>query len=366
MSKSETVIHLSPASFDERERTLVEAGPLRANVFRYPTGVAAVRLRSDVGSVVVLPFQGQHVWSAEMLGRDLKMRTMVEMPRPTTDFLATFGGFLQHCGLSGVGAPGPGDSHPLHGELPNAPLDAAWLTLGEDARGTYLGIGGRVRLTRAFGYDHVAEPSLRLYAGSSVFWVRMAVTNLKQSPLELMYLMHINFKPIDRARLVYSARATPEHVRVRTSIPSHIKPGPGYAEFLETLKHHPTKHHLLEPGLPFDPEVVFAIDYLADDKGWAHSLLVHPEGGADYVTHRPHELPRFARWICRTADQDALGFEPGTSGVEGYSVEKARGAYKTLAAGEAFQCEVGIGALAEAEAARVREKITRIVGAEHA
>ncbi len=123
---------------------------------------------------------------------------------------------------------------------------------------------------------------------------------------------------------------------------------------------------MLEPGLPFDPEVVFAIDYLADDKGWAHSLLVHPSGVADYVTHRPDQLPRFTRWICRTADQDALGFEPGTTGVEGATVEKGRGAYKALGPGETFRCEIGVGALTEAEAGRVREKITRITAAEHA
>jgi hypothetical protein len=99
---------------------------------------------------------------------------------------------------------------------------------------------------------------------------------------------------------------------------------------------------VLDPGLPFDPEVVFAIDYLADQSGWAHSLMVHPDGVADYVTHRPSELPRFARWICRTADQDAIGFEPGTCGVEGYTIEKAAGRYTPLAPGATFHAEIGV------------------------
>ena len=54
--------------------------------------------------------------------------------------------------------------------------------------------------------------------------------------MEWMYLAHINFRPVDYGRMVYSALPTPEHVRVRLSIPSHIRPGPGYVEFLHELK----------------------------------------------------------------------------------------------------------------------------------
>ena len=50
-----------------------------------------------------------------------------------------------------------------------------------------------------------------------------------------MYLAHANFRPIDQGRLVYSAVSTPKHVRVRSSIPSHVHPLPGYKEFLDLL-----------------------------------------------------------------------------------------------------------------------------------
>ena len=34
-----------------------------------------------------------------------------------------------------------------------------------------------------------------------------------------------------------------------------------------------------------------SFDYVADDAGWAHTLVVHPDGSADYIRHRPAQLP---------------------------------------------------------------------------
>ncbi len=191
----------------------------------------------------------------------------------------------------------------------------------------------------------------------------MAVTNLKRSPMELMYLAHANFCPVDHGRLVYSAPGDPSHVRVRASIPSHVKPLPGYREFLEELAQRPEKHHVLQPGLAFDPEVVFFIDYMADEKGWAHTMQVHPDGSADYIRHRPSQLDKGVRWICRTADQDALGMNlPATAEPEGYSAEKAKGNIKILPAQETWRCEMEMGALSADEAQTIEAKIARIVG----
>jgi hypothetical protein len=190
----------------------------------------------------------------------------------------------------------------------------------------------------------------------------MTVTNLKQSEMDLMYLAHINFRPVDYGRLVYSADLTPEHVRVRTSIPSHIKPKPGYVEFIQELKDHPERHHVMAPGLGFDPEVVFFIDYLADEEGWAHTMQVHPDSTADYVRHRPNELDTGIRWICRTPDQDALGMiEPATAEPEGYSAEKAKGNIKVLPPGGKFHCDIEMGMLTTQGARQMEEKVTHLV-----
>ncbi len=362
MPPFETRITLAPAQFGERERTLVTYGPLTATAFRFDSGVCGLRLQNAQGELTVLPFQGQQIWSAAFGGRPISMRSAFEEPQPTRDFLATFGGFLQHCGLSGVGGPGPEDTHPLHGELPNAPYQSAYLVTGEDAAGPYIGIGGTYRHTVTFSANYTAEPLVTLHADASGFRVGMTITNHKHSPMELLYLMHINFRPVDHGRIVYSAPSTPQAVRTRTEIPGHIRPIPGYREFLERLAKDPALHEVLAPELPFNPEAVLFIDYLADDAGWAHSMLVHPDGSADAIRHRPGELPHATRWISRTPDHDAIALvEPGTAEPRGYHAAKASGQVLSLGPGERFTCGIEVGALNAEQAAAAEARIRAIV-----
>ena len=362
MADHQTIIYLAPASFGEAEKPFAQYGKLSASTFRFSSGVCGLRLSNDRGSLVLLPFQGQQIWSAAFDGRSLVMKSMQQEPRPGVPFLETFGGFVQHCGAIAMGGPSPQDTHPLHGELPNAPYQKAYLVTGQDAGGAYIGLGGQYQHTVAFGYNYLAEPLVKLYEGATLIDLCMTVTNLKNSPMELMYLAHVNFKPVDYGRLVYSAQCTPEHVRVRSGIPAHIKPLPGYREFLQELKQHPEKHHVLTPDLMFDPEAAIFIDYLADEEGWAHSLQIHPQGYADYIAHRPEQLPRATRWLCRTADQDALAIaEPGTAEPEGYLAEKAKGNLLVLPAQGQFTCHMKFGSLSAQQAQAIEAKIQQIV-----
>lgn len=359
---TETRLHLTPAQFGDKERPLLEFGPLTATAFRFDSGVCAVRLTHARASLTLLPYQGQQIWQAVCDGRDLTMRSMFAQPWPTRDFLATFGGFMQHCGATGVGNPTAEDAHPLHGELPNAPYHAAYLVTGEDARGAYLGLGGAYRHTIAFAHNYVAEPLVKLYADSTLFNVTMRICNEKQSDMELLYLAHINFRPIDNGRLVYSAPSDPQHVRVRTTIPSHVHPGADYTRFIEQLAEDPSLHEIFKPGLAFDPEVVFFMDYVADDAGWGHTLQIHPNGRADYVRHRLAELPRATRWISRTPDQDAVALvEVGTCEPDGYTAEKRKGHIVVLGPGEQFEASFDVGALDAAEAQRVAARVEQLL-----
>ena len=359
----ETIVHLRRAFFASGESKLIEVGALSVWAFLFDSGVCGLRLCSDVGELVLLPFQGQQVWSAMFNGRNITMKSMCDMPVADVPFLETFGGFVQHCGAMAVGGPAPEDTHPLHGELPNAPYQRAWLVAGEDAQGTYIGLGGQYRHTVAFGVDYVAEPLLKLHTGSTLFNLAMTIRNLKNSPMELLYLTHVNFMPVDGGRLVYSAQPTPAHVRVRASIPAHIQPRPGYAEFLAGLREHPERHHCLSSELMADPEVVLFIDYLAGGDGWAHSMQVHPAGYADYIAHRPEQLPKGTRWISRTPDQQAIALvEPGTAEPEGYSAEKAKGNVRVLPPQGTFHSDLIIGALDADKAALIEAKVLEIVG----
>ncbi len=359
-----TRVSLTPALFDAKERLLVEHGRMTAHTFRYESGVCALRLSNGADEVVMLPFQGQQIWSARFGGREIAMKSMFAQPQPTPVYLQTYGAFLIHCGITAMGVPGASDTHPLHGELPNAPYQQAFVIAGEDETGPFIGLHGHYQYTVAFSHNYRAEPTVKLHMGSSLCSMRMQVTNLKHEPMELMYLAHVNFRPVDHGRLVYSAPSTPESVRVRRSIPSHIKPGPGYAEFIEELAEHPERHEVLTPGLAFAPEIVFAIDYRADEQGWAHSMQVHPDGSADYIRFKPGELDHAVRWISRTPDQDCLGIVlPGTAESEGYTAEKAKGNIKTLGAGATWGCEMWAGVLAPAQAQGMEQQIARTTAA---
>jgi len=356
-------VYLAPEFFTEREKTLVQHATLSASAFRFGSGVCGLRLKNELGELVLLPYQGQQIWSAEFRGRTLTMKSMFTEPLPTRQYLETYGGFLIHCGATAMGVPSKEDTHPLHGELPNAPYQKAYLVFGQDDQGPYLGLGGRYQHTVAFGANYAAQPLVKLYAGASLVQMSLTLTNLKRTPMEWMYLAHINFRPVDNGRLVYSAQCTPEHVRVRKSIPSHVHPGPGYAEFLEELGQHPEKHNVLAPDLVFDPELVFTIDYLTDSEGWAHCMQVHPDGSADYVRHRPDQLDKGVRWICRTPDQDALGMDmPATAEPEGYTAEKAKGNIKTLPAQGQVHFDMQVGVLTADEAQATEAKISKVMG----
>lgn len=352
-------IDLHRSLFDFKERPLCSMGEFSITTFRYESGIEALRVANARGEIIVLPFKGQQIWRAVFDGRDLTMKSMFDEPVDTQTYLETYGAFLIHCGLTGLGAPGPNDTHPLHGELPNAPFQNAWIEL--DPQNQSLSIGGSYQYTVAFSTNYLATASIGLSSGSALLDVSLSVENLKQTAMELMYLAHANFRPADNGELHYSASYDASAVRVRRTIPSHITPKAGYAEFLEQLAEDPTPHHVLRPELAFDPEVVFSIDMRAGDDGLAHALQSRPDGTADYISYRPSQAPIAMRWICRTPDQDGLGLAfPSTSEVEGYTAEKAKGHVVELAGGKTWQIDMQMGLLTSAESAGVIQHIAEI------
>jgi len=355
---SGAVFHLAPRFFGDKETTLLEHAGITVSGFRFGTGVCGVRLKNSKGELVVLPFQGQQIWSANFAGRELTMKSMFDEPQPTQQYLDTYGGFLLHCGATAMGVPMGEDTHPLHGELPNASYQRAHLVIGEDENGAFVGIGGCYQHTVAFTHNYTAEPMVKVRQDSSLFDISMTLTNLKNTEMEWMYLAHINFRPVYNGRLVYSAPCNPESIRVRKSVPAHVTTKPGYREFLAELEQRPEKHNSLTSDLMFDPEVVFFLDYLADDTGWAHSMQVHPDGTADYAGHRPDQLGVGVRWICRTADQDAMGLIlPATAEPEGYHAEKEKGNIKVLPAKGQVELNMTAGLLDAEEAEAVTAAI---------
>jgi Domain of unknown function (DUF4432) len=352
-------IDIHPSMFGDAERVLVTCGAFQVSTFRYSTGIAAIKLSNARGHLIVLPFKGQQIWRAFFDGRDLTMKSMFEEPVDTRVYLETYGAFFIHCGVTGMGAPGPGDTHPLHGELPNAPFQKAWIEIDE-AKGELV-MGGSYRHIVAFSTHYLATSTIIMKSDATLFDVRLVIDNLKQSSMDLMYLAHANFRPVDHGEIFYSAPKTPEAVRVRQAIPSHISPKPGYREFIAALAQDPTPHHHLTPGLGFDPEIVFTIDMNADADGFAHALLKRPDGTSDYIRYRPDQASKCVRWICRTGDQDAIGMAfPATAETEGYQAEKAKGNLVVVEGGQRFQVDMRMGTLDAAETNAVISKISAL------
>jgi len=359
-----TAVQLRDNYFTEKERNFIEHAGLNVSLFRFDTGVAAIRVVNKRGGIIVLPYQGQQIWRCSFDERELTMKSMFDEPVSTTDYLGTYGGFFLHCGVTTIGVPQKNDTHPLHGELPNASYQEAYIKCGNNDKGNYVVIGGKYEYTVAFNHHYIAEPQITIYEDSSIIDITMKITNLLKTQMDLMYLGHLNFRPIDYSKLVYSADYDVKSIDVNANVPDHIKTSVSideFRKFLEKLKNDPVLHHIMHPDMLYDPEVVMSIKYKADENGIAHTMQIHPDGYADYASHKPSQLPRTLRWISRTPDQDAFGMVlPSTSGNSGYNAERAAGNYITLAAGNSITFDMQAGLLTPDETKTMRSKIEAI------
>jgi hypothetical protein len=348
-------ISLQPRMFGEAEATLASYSGLTASIFRYHSGVLGLRLANADGHLSLLPFQGQQIWDAEFGGRALAMKSVFSEPRPTQDFLSTYGALLIHCGMTAMGNPGPADVHPLHGELPNAHYDEATLLVGDDEDGPYMALTGTYHGARAFDYNYAASPTVTLHKSGARIRSELTLRNLSGAPMEYMYLAHINFRPIDGSVLLDAASAGGNSVRV---IDDDLD-----ADVLTWIREQPERHRSIAAQVRYDPELVLALDCAAGSDGLIHAVQLHPDGQADYVSYHSAEFDHAVRWISRSPDRDALGLLlPATAEPDGYLAEKAKGNVKTLAPRSAVRFAVEFGALDRQAAAQLRNKIEMIAG----
>jgi hypothetical protein len=341
-------LQLNKGFFSEKEKLVLENGELKVSAFTYDTGVYALRIKNLRGELILLPYQGQQIWDAIFDDRRLTMKSMFDKPVSTQDFLATYGGFLLHCGATAMGTPSKEDNHPQHGELPNAPYQKAYVDAGIDEKGKYIGLGGEYEHVVAYQHHYLAAPYLKVYEDAAVISVKMSITNLKHTEMELMYLMHINFIPVVNSDIIYSAINDREHIKTHINIPTHIVVSDDNAkliDFMKQMEENPGLHHKLLPDMIYDPEICYTIKYEADENGYSYSLQKNPDGYSHYVRHRPQELPYVIRWISITPDQEAMGLAlPATAEHLGYTDAKKKNQLKVLRPFETmeFNCEAGL------------------------
>lgn len=351
-------INLYKEFFIEKERTVFSDGNLKATLFKYSTGIEAVKLSNSKGYVTLLPFVGQQIWDMEFLGHNMVMKSIYDEPEVCYNFYGeSYGAFLMHCGLTAMGNPTSEDTHTPHGELPIAKYREAYIIIGEDEKGKYISLSGSYFHKRAFEHNYEFSPECRLYADASTIEMHITLTNHKDLPLEYFYLCHINYRPVDGAQLYYTAK--PENITPHHEVPDGYPGGEKTNAYLEKLDKDTSIMNTIDSETQsYAPEIVFTCKYDADEKGNAHTMQLLPDGYSCYVSHKPEELPFGVRWIARTEDEDALGMVlPATAQHMGYLYCKEHGLEKYLQPGQSLTYHITTGILSPEESEQMKNKI---------
>lgn len=314
------------------ERPVLQAGSLSASLFRYPSGIEALRLGNARGTLIVLPWVGQMIWHAAFDGVELGMRSGFEMPLPSDTIAGTYGCFAFHSGLLRNGVPGPDDDHAAHGEFPCAAMRAAWLELLEQDGVLSLRVVSERHHVVGFGPNYLARPAVTLSEGTGRFDVSLDIENRSGLPMELMYMCHVNFAFVAGAEILQPAPFTPDRVTVRRSVPAHVTPTAEYRALIEALALAPERMARLNEPSAYDPEQVFSVSGLGTDTSGRTTLMLRrPEGDAFAVSYAPAEFPHCIRWILNGPDAGVAAFAlPSTCEPEGYTAERAKGHVRLL------------------------------------
>jgi len=353
------VFDLRRSFFGENERVALRCAGLTASLFRYDTGIDAIRLANERGQIVILPFMSQIVWSAAFDGVELAMQSMFKAPRPAKVIVETYGCLAYHAGLLRNGVPSPQDTHLLHGEMPCAEMDLAGLACGTDERGPWIAVTGAREYAMGFGAHYLATPRVVLRSGATDFEIVMEVENLSGAPMDLMYLCHVNFAFAEGGRIVKSVPFTPEHVLTRTAIPSHVTPTDDYRALLGELAQNPARMEILSEPHRYDPEQVFYIKGARKAlDGLVHFMMARREGDGFTIAWDPAVMPHTIRWILANSDQRVAAFAmPATCEPEGYLAEKRKGNVRSLAGGAKASFTTHIGYVDSTRAAATAQSI---------
>ncbi len=349
--------------FSEDESEFIRNDNLTASLFKYKTGICAVRLTNKRGYIIVLPYNGQMVWEARFDDRNLEMKSTYPEPRNVDFFIDTYGCFLMHCGVLAMGCPSPEDNHLTHGEIPYAKYDNAAIVTAEDDKGCYIAVTGEYIYNRAFGSHYVFRPEIRMYSDSSVLDLTVEIENLSDYQMEMMYLCHINIRPTPNSRIVQCLPWDKEHMELRYCIPPLVKIGEEFESLLGKIDNDIRITEYIREDDVYDPEVVlFLKSPKTDDDENTHFILVHSDGTSDYVSYKPKELDHCSRWIARNKNMEALGLAlPATADAEGYLAEKKKGNIKILPPKGKFTTRIRMGSLRKEETMKMEEKIINII-----
>ncbi|QKJ85748.1 DUF4432 family protein [Paramixta manurensis] len=334
-----TTLPLYRAQFQEQPCVLLENDQFKIELFRYPSGIEAIKISNQRGSVIALPWYGQMVWDATFDGQTLTMGNGFKQPLPGKDIIDTYGCFAFHSGLLASGCPAEDDNHPLHGEMACARMDRAWLVLEEQQ----VTLQGETEYIKGFGHHYLAEPSIGLAADVPRLTIAMRVTNLAGHAMPLQYMCHMNYAYVENGTFSQSIPATA--FQLRTSIPAHVKPTPRWLSYTRELQQSAQDFTCLDKPEMYDPEIVFFADDLAQYGDQAEFRLHSPQGFSFVTRFDTAQFNSATRWILHNADQQVAAFVlPATCRPEGFNAAQRAGTLITLAPGEQreFWVETGL------------------------
>ena len=348
-------INLQKNFFSKSKSIFATHGEFIIESFQYASGVEALKIKNSKCSFIFTPFKGQQIWNFKVGETELSMQTTIKEPQSSTVYLENYGGFLYHCGIISFGA--SDKKHPQHGELPNAEYDNAYIDFGEDTQGKYICLGGEINHDTAFTRKYRFSPEITIYENSSLFNINIKIENLRCYPMEYMYLCHINFRPIDGAKLICSAKYDKEHIKIYKT--------DGSKELCQYFKRLEDNLHVMnsvgDDGQCYDPEICFGIKYEYDERGRAYTLQC-TEDGSCYVSHPADILTNGVRWISRTANEDAMGMVlPATAEHLGYEHARANGQLKIMAPNETLEFNIEAGYIDQASTEKIKKKISDIL-----
>lgn len=334
-------IWLDRKFFTESRYVIVESGAFVVTLFRFPSGVEAVEIANSRGKVVALPYMGQMIWDLSFDGLDLKMKNMFAQPKPAACVVDTYGCFAFHSGLLANGCPAPEDAHPLHGEMPCAVMDRAWLEIGEDR----VRLMGESEYVRGFGHHYLASPSVSLGAGRTWITIGMRVKNLASVPMPLQYMCHMNYAYVERG--VMTGNLPETAFQLRETVPAHVRPTKQWLVFHEEIKALQKAGkafcHLDRPEM-YDPEIVFMADHIDQFGKEAVFEMTSPAGYAFFTKFSTADFSHATRWLLYNGDQQVAAFVlPATCRPEGFLAAEKAGTLLWLDAGAEKRFSVTTG-----------------------
>lgn len=335
-------IELKQAFFSEKPFVLFHNDEFEVTLFRYDSGIEAVTIKNSRGEVTLLPYMGQMIWDLAFDGISLRMKNMFRQPKAAQAVVDTYGCFAFHSGLLANGCPSPEDTHLLHGEMPCAKMDKAWILLDDDS----VSLGGCVEYVQGFGHHYQAKPAVCLSAGATKIEISMQVENMAAVEMPLQYMCHMNYAYMENGKFYSNLPATA--FKLRESIPAHVKPTEKWLAYNEDIKKLQAAGRSLErldqPAM-YDPEIVFMADEISQYGDKARIELVSPEGHRFVTEFSTQEFNYATRWILYNEDQQVAAFVlPGTCRPEGFLAAQKAGSLIMLKPGEcrAFTVVTGL------------------------